>query len=341
MIRTPFSPGEHVVASVLYKVWLPPVQRAITNKWNPRDSSALLKLLDSWEPVLPTFLLDQILTSNILPKLASEVENWDPTKDTQLIHAWIHPWLLHLGEHFTDSINPVIRQKFTKVLKRWNALDPTAREILLPWHDVWDNVQWKKLMRRAILPGMVAFFDTAKTNQLLVGIAACLTWLPELIAPSMFADEVLGPHVFPKFLQELKVRLRTDAESAAVWYEQMKDALQPSLQQTHAAQIGLQRGLNLISAALEGNAEPEGPVTVSDDDVEVVSQTPKGRKVPAERDAAFTTPRTPANFGRTPRTTCRGTRAAVTARWSSGVRGSQDVEVAGLREASRALRCRS
>lgn len=44
-------------------------------------------------PLLPNWILENILDVLVLPKLTLEVEEWNPLTDTVPIHTWIHPWL--------------------------------------------------------------------------------------------------------------------------------------------------------------------------------------------------------------------------------------------------------
>ena len=36
---------------------------------------------------------EYILNSLVMQKLTKEVNEWDPTKDTIMIHQWVCPWL--------------------------------------------------------------------------------------------------------------------------------------------------------------------------------------------------------------------------------------------------------
>lgn len=48
-------------------------------------------------PVLPKWILDNILEQQVLPRLTLAVEEWNPLTDTVPIHTWTHPWLPLLG----------------------------------------------------------------------------------------------------------------------------------------------------------------------------------------------------------------------------------------------------
>lgn len=68
-------------------------------------------------PLLPAWILENILDLLILPKLTLEVEEWNPLTDTVPIHTWIHPWLPLLRKYNifprnVHSFGPVICIQF-------------------------------------------------------------------------------------------------------------------------------------------------------------------------------------------------------------------------------------
>lgn len=81
---------------LVWEYWMPKF-RSIVSSWSPRNCNPVIDLLECWMPLLPTWIMDNILDQIILPRLQSEVESWDPTTDTMPIHAWLHPWLPLMG----------------------------------------------------------------------------------------------------------------------------------------------------------------------------------------------------------------------------------------------------
>ena len=69
--------------------------------WSVRECDALLEVLESWMPILPDWILCNILEQLVFPKLQTEVETWNPLTDTMPIHAWLHPWLPLMGTNHT------------------------------------------------------------------------------------------------------------------------------------------------------------------------------------------------------------------------------------------------
>lgn len=58
----------------------------------------MLKLVEQSSELIPIDIINTILENMILPKIQSEVEQWDPLTDLLPIHLWIHPWLPYLSE---------------------------------------------------------------------------------------------------------------------------------------------------------------------------------------------------------------------------------------------------
>ena len=69
-----------------------------------RQPDSLLELLEAWMPLLPDWVMNNILEQLVMPKLQTEVEDWNPLTDTMPIHGWLHPWLTLMGELFPSDI---------------------------------------------------------------------------------------------------------------------------------------------------------------------------------------------------------------------------------------------
>lgn len=81
---------------LVWEVWMPKLRRVLSS-WSPRVCDPLIDLLECWKPLLPGWVLQNILDQLVMPKVQNEAENWDPTTDVVPIHKWIHPWLPLVG----------------------------------------------------------------------------------------------------------------------------------------------------------------------------------------------------------------------------------------------------
>ena len=84
---------------LVWDCWMPKFRSTISS-WSPRICNPVIDLLECWMPLLPSWVMDNILDQMILPRLHKEVETWDPTTDTMPIHAWVHPWLPLMGAKY-------------------------------------------------------------------------------------------------------------------------------------------------------------------------------------------------------------------------------------------------
>lgn len=78
-----------------------PVFRGLVGQWSCKNAEPLVDILEKWNLLIPNWIMENILDQLILPKIQSEVDNWNPLTDLVPIHAWIHPWLPRLGMAFS------------------------------------------------------------------------------------------------------------------------------------------------------------------------------------------------------------------------------------------------
>ena len=81
-----------------------PKFRRTLSPLSPRYCAPVIDLLEVWLPLLPEWIMLNILEQIVLPRLQNEVETWDPTTDTVPIHTWIHPWLPLMGGNLSPSV---------------------------------------------------------------------------------------------------------------------------------------------------------------------------------------------------------------------------------------------
>lgn len=140
---------------MIVDIVLPVIRRVIINEWNPRDFESGIRLVRLWAPpVLTKEAYENLMVHFIYPKIAREVENWNPRQDRMPIHSWLHPWRPFLGKQM-EALYPTIRQKLTAALTEWHPSDPSAHAILLPWQGVFDKASMETLLGRSILPKLI------------------------------------------------------------------------------------------------------------------------------------------------------------------------------------------
>lgn len=69
------------------------------SEWNPRDCDSLISFMETWLPLLPHWVSDNIFDQLIMPQIIAEVNSWNPLTDTIPIHVWVHPWIPILSKY--------------------------------------------------------------------------------------------------------------------------------------------------------------------------------------------------------------------------------------------------
>ncbi|TPX46248.1 hypothetical protein SeMB42_g02861 [Synchytrium endobioticum] len=147
--------------AMMYTIWLPRVRQSINNDWDPKHPDPCIGLIEAWQPspqsnLIPEWLYLNIIDQCVVPKLERVVEQWNPKRDTQPLHTWIHPWLPVLVPiDRMDSISELVRRRMAVALCDWRPDDPSALAVIRPWKDVFSQGAFGSLLSRSILPKLV------------------------------------------------------------------------------------------------------------------------------------------------------------------------------------------
>ena len=236
---------------LLWTVWMPSIRHAI-NAWNPRNYQDLILLLETWNPILPSWLLNNILLTLVLPKMKTEVDSWDPTTDTVPIHSWVQPWLSYLGKSLFE-LYTTIRQKLGAALKEWHPSDPSAKLIIQPWKDVWPQPAMDIFLQRCIVPKLSLSLSELTINpnhQILDPFHWVVSWA-DLITPvhlSTLFDKIF----FPKFIAVLKTWLGSNPNynEVIMWYQGWKSLFTQELLNTPLIRTNFMHCLDLMNKSV-------------------------------------------------------------------------------------------
>ncbi|KAJ8960382.1 hypothetical protein NQ314_006072 [Rhamnusium bicolor] len=137
--------------SLIWHTWMP-VMRTCVSAWDPRDCDSLITLVETWKPLLPQWIIDNIFEQLIMPKLLSEVNTWNPLTDTTPIHIWIHPWIPLLDTRLQATIYPIIQEKLGTALSNWHPSDRSAKLMLQPWQRALSQGAFVAFLLKHIVP---------------------------------------------------------------------------------------------------------------------------------------------------------------------------------------------
>ncbi|GFY44287.1 tuftelin-interacting protein 11 [Trichonephila inaurata madagascariensis] len=204
---------------LVWDVWMPPVRKAILD-WNARNWSPLVELLDTWTPLLPPWVLDNVIEQLVLPRLQKEVEAWNPLTDTLPVHSWLHPWLPLMSSRLEPLYAP-IRQKLASALVNWHPSDCSAKLILEPWKAVFSQGVMDAFVINNIIPklGMALQAYVINPHQQHLDVWNwVMAWVDMMPEPCMVT--LLEKNFFPKWLQVLFTWLThsPNYEEVTKWY---------------------------------------------------------------------------------------------------------------------------
>ncbi|XP_076274624.1 septin interacting protein 1 [Rhynchophorus ferrugineus] len=288
--------------SLIWHTWVP-VVRTCVSSWNPRDCDPLISLIEAWKPVLPTWILNNVIDQMIMPRILKEVNNWNPLTDTLPIHLWIHPWIPLLDEKLQEKVYPVIQDKLGAALQGWHPSDKSVKLMLQPWQGALSQGVFLAFLLKHIVPKLQLCMQNMVINphqQLLDPWYWVMDWSDMISVPNMTL--ILEKFFFPRWLQTLALWLNHNPNYTQVteWYSGWKrmvaDELfaQPSIKDSfHKALEMMSRAVGIIqqpgaqeSISYLSNAEINVPMTAPPapkigsiaEAVKIASKTPQGFK---------------------------------------------------------------
>ncbi|KAK2080442.1 hypothetical protein QBZ16_000295 [Prototheca wickerhamii] len=245
-------------ARLLEQALLPPLRRAVVNRWDLRDPEPLERFLAAWEPLLPPALLrDQVLAGLVLPRLERALEAWDPLTDPTLLHLWVHPWLPHLGEAL-QARWPGVRQRLAAALRAWHPADASALEMLAPWARVWGEREWAAFLRRAVAPRLAAALEAMPVDPGAQDLAPwdwAMAWRG--LAPAGLLADVLDRAFWPRWHAVLAFWLggAPDTDEVAAWIQGWRALLGEDLLAEPRVRAHLSRATDALNLALAGRRD--------------------------------------------------------------------------------------
>ncbi|KAL4232809.1 Tuftelin-interacting protein 11 [Mactra antiquata] len=246
-----------VYQRLIWDIWLPRVRTAILT-WNCRECDKVIELLETWMPVLPTWVMENILGQLVLPRLMQEVENWNPLTDTMPIHAWLHPWLPLMGERLEPLFAP-IRQKLGNALTNWHPSDSSAKVILKPWQGVFRDGHMEIFLRKNIVPKLELCLQEFPINphqQTLEPLNWVMSWT-DLIS-LRYMVPLFEKNFFSRWLQVLCTWLGNmpNYDEVTKWYLGWKSVFTEQYLSHPVIKEMFTKALDMMNRAVSGHFQP-------------------------------------------------------------------------------------
>uniref|UniRef100_A0A336M495 CSON002687 protein n=1 Tax=Culicoides sonorensis TaxID=179676 RepID=A0A336M495_CULSO len=238
--------------SVLIWSGIVPRIRLTANNWNPRSPHIMAALLDTWAPLLPEWILDNILEQMVLAKITSCVNEWDPLTDHIPIHTWIHPWVQLLGAKMQTTVYPIIRDKLSKALRAWSPEDRSARLMIAPWKGVFNADDMEVFLTKNIIPKLEMRIQELIINPLQQDLEIFnQVWEWNEIISLNFMVHLLDRNFFPKWMQILVLWLNQNPnfDQVSRWYQGWKGQFNEAFLQHPQIKDHFRRALELMSRA--------------------------------------------------------------------------------------------
>lgn len=239
---------------LIWETWIPVVRSAITSHWNGRDVCALV-FVDSWQRFLPDWIFTTVLDHLILPKLETEVNEWDPLSDNIPIHDWLLKWSSIMG----DKLNPLyesMRYKFSNALQAWHPSDPSAKFMLQPWNSIFQRGHMHAFLIRNVAPKLGQYLSDVdlSPNRLKLNVfEPVMTW-KDLI-PIETLISLFERHFFSRWLQTLChwLNQHPNYDEVSRWYMGWKQVFQENgLLEKSYIRDQLNSALDLMNRAVNG-----------------------------------------------------------------------------------------
>ncbi|KIR28316.1 tuftelin-interacting protein 11 [Cryptococcus deuterogattii LA55] len=247
--------------SLIWHQWVPKVRSAINNEWDPSSPNDAVHLVESWEPILPLFVKDNILDQLVLPKVKAAIEQWNPKRNKRERHpkslaSIVFPWLPLLGERI-DEIMDLSKRRIRHVMRNWVVKDGVPEELRRWRKDVYSSNEWDKLIIQFVLPKLgLCLREDFTVNPRKQDMVPLQDWvLPwhTLIRQSMFSH-LLEVEFFPKWLDVLYIWLiqpSYKANEVATWYQWWSERFPEEVRDTPGVKQGFESGLNLMQEAMD------------------------------------------------------------------------------------------
>ncbi|CAG9854049.1 unnamed protein product [Phyllotreta striolata] len=251
--------------SLIWHTWMP-VMRTCISLWNPRDCDPLITVIEVWRPLLPAWIVENIINQLLMPKIMKEVNEWNPLVDTTPIHVWIHPWIPIINDKLQLTIYPIILEKLGNALTNWRPSDRSAKLILQPWQRALSQGAFVAFLLKHIVPKLQLCIQNLAINphqQHLEPWHWVMDWSDMLSVGNMTL--ILDKFFFPRWLQTLALWLNHNPNYTQVteWYSGWKRMLSDELLNQPTIKENFHKALEMMNRAVNIGQQPGAKESIS------------------------------------------------------------------------------
>ncbi|CAH1104934.1 unnamed protein product [Psylliodes chrysocephalus] len=251
--------------SLIWHTWMP-VMRTCVSLWNTRDCDPLITAIETWKPLLPDWIVENIISQLLMPKIIKEVNDWNPLTDTTPIHVWIHPWIPLLDEKLQATVYPVIQEKLGNALTNWHPSDRSAKLMLQPWQRALSQGAFVAFLLKHIVPKLQICMQSLAINphqQHLDAWHWVMDWSDMLSVGNMTL--ILDKFFFPRWLQTLAVWLNHNPNYTQVteWYSGWKRMVSDELLNQPSIKENFHKALEMMNRAVNIGQQPGAKESIS------------------------------------------------------------------------------
>ncbi|KAE8255215.1 hypothetical protein A4X13_0g3111 [Tilletia indica] len=246
--------------TLLWQLWMPPVRSALNNRWDPSlDPTLPLPLIEMWKPLLPSFIMENLVTQLLLPKLSRAVSDWNPAwrrrsghQAAVELHQIVFPWLPLLSDRL-DDIMADAKRRVKSMLKSWKVTVPMPAQ-LEEWKEIIEVNEWDSMLLVNIVPKLSARlrdeFEVNPGEQDVGPLEDVLAW--RRVLRKSVLSRMLEMEFFTKWLRLLHMWLTQpsiDFEEVAQWFAYWKSWFPEDIAELPGIIHGFQKGMSLIEDA--------------------------------------------------------------------------------------------
>lgn len=245
------KPVVHPFDALMYHSWIQSFQ-TLVNHCSYISVSVIIYLLESWEFLLPSWIVE-LLNEFILLKINNEIAKCNDLRNFfSHLEIWIHPWMRRFGPELGRTVYLKVLEKFANVLLYWTPLDNSALQMLLPWFQVFPH-DTEKFILKNILPKLQRSFSNWKINPRCSNLDiwySVMNW-KDLI-PHHFVIELLVTYFFPNWLMSLSLWLKENPnyDHIIAWYTNWKALFPAEVLENPIIECQLSGALVLMSNSL-------------------------------------------------------------------------------------------